>query len=329
MTGMHATDRSVIRLPDLPSTDTVRTHFNLAEQGAALGYQSRHEKWDARLYREGTLGPSFNLDYGQQLSSHFGAGGSYTLQSDYSEMVLNGIYAPKKNVRLRVAGSQVRSTAYQEFLNGGRDPVLQNGYLLGARKYWNKYVLLSDLGITAYAVEANAGSRGASEEFDAGTAFPESLAPGRLEGYLLDLGLHPTPQSRLRFRRESGQLSYYFDSRGRQDERLASSEIRYSQHFDSCVQLQAGYSMATDSERMDVGLARNNWNLALSHLQSGSGSDMSLRIGYALPLGGKPADAKRCRVRLASQPFFEPIVDASVKRPQQFPRSPLLSIDAQ
>jgi hypothetical protein len=92
------------------------------------------------------------------------------------------------------------------------------------------------------------------------------------------------------------------------------------------LRLQGRYSTSADSDRLDFNIARNNWQLNISRAQESSGSDMSVHIGYALPLGRSKDNTESCAGRPGA-PGFEPIVDAAMKRPRQFPREPLIKID--
>ena len=309
-------------------------YFNLGERNATLGFRSRGEKWDATLNDPAGADPALSIDYGRLLSSRFGAGASVTRQGDYSEVLLNGIYAPKRNLRLRLAGAQLRTGGLApDSLGSGADPLLQNSYLFGVRKYWTKYAHLSDLGISAYVVDAEAAESGGitsqddTETLEADGMASSTLAVGRMQGYMLNLGLRPTPQSRLELRREISQLTYAAVPHAQRDEASFSSRVSYAQYFDNCLRFQSGYSMAPDAERLDLKLARHSWNVRLSHAQDGSNSDTAIRVGYTIALGRSPHRRADCEGNLNNAPAFEPIVDAAVARPQQFPRQPLAVIE--
>ena len=111
-----------------------------------------------------------------------------------------------------------------------------------------------------------------TETLEADGMASSTLAVGRMQGYMLNLGLRPTPQSRLELRREISQLTYAAAPHAQRDEASFSSRVSYAQHFDNCLRFQSGYSMAPDAERLDLKLARNSWDIRLSHAQDGGSS---------------------------------------------------------
>lgn len=315
-------DHVVQGLPELPGlADTVPGYFELEEDSAELGYVSRFKKWRAKFDQYLGLNPNVKLDYGLQLTNKLGAGGTFTRQDAFSEVVLNGVYAPQKNVRLRVTGAQLRNVdGFSLFANGDGNPVLQNSYLLNARKYWSKYRYLSDLGLTAYSTEANASP--ALTEMTEGESSPSRV--GRKDGYMINLGLRPTSQSRIELRREFSHLSYYLGEDARYATQSISSGIKYSHYLDNCVRLQGRVSTSTDSGRLDLNIARNNWSINLSREQNGEDANLAILFGYTVPLGTRPSHGSTCNNTTQKVPAFEPIVDASVTRPVQLPSEPLL-----
>lgn len=315
-------------LPNLPASGAPAPgYFSIAEDSAGIGYASRSQKWGAKVEQYTEVNPAVKMDYGLLLSNKMSAGGTLTRQNDYSEVVVNGIYSPKPNLRFRMTGAQLRATG-SDFA-AGHEAFMQNSYLFGAKKFWNKYEYLSDLGVAAYSVEASAPpsanlfASGDEEAADGG--LPQTGAPGRLDGYTLNLGLRPTARSKLEFRRESANLTHNFDAGYKRQELLASNRVRYSHYFGNCMRLQGGYSAGADSGRVDLKLAKNNWNVRLWREQ-GSGSDnTAIQFGYTLPLGQTTRrKGDGCGLRPGT-PVFEPIVDAARQRPSQLPREPLPS----
>jgi hypothetical protein len=332
-TGIHQTDTTDLfattgelteALPDLQSGGRPTPgYFGLARETAVIGYNSRSEKWDAKL-EQYMADPALTFDYGRALSSTFGAGGSFTRDSTQSEMVLNGIFAPKKNVRFRIAGAQLRSNSGEA---DGIESLQQHSYLIGARKYWTNYAYLSDLGISAYTVDANTASTATvsaltdPDTLDPGVRSPILPASGRTEGYLLNLNLRPTADSKVELRHELSQSTYYADSTALHTEIQATSRVRFSQFLDDCVQVHGGYSASTDFDRMDLTVARDKWNIQLSREINDSGANTALRVGYRIPLGQSKMTRRTCGA--IGAPNFEPIVNATMKRPPALPEQPM------
>lgn len=321
-------------LPDLPGANQPAPgHFSLDEQSAAVGYDSRMEKWGAKIDGYSDL-PSVTLDYGMLLTNSFGAGATFSHQSDYSEVLVNGVYAPAPNVRLRLTGGQLRAVDNASPGPGSAsNAASQSSYLLDLKRYWNKDRLLSDLGVAAYTVYANepdyadiSALTGAGG-YDPGSAESGAAAPGRLDGYMLHLGLRPMSRSRIEFKRATSRLSYAFDD-GMREERFASSQLRYSQYFGDCTRLQGRYSSNPNADRLDLSLAKDSWSIDLSRALDENGGDMSVRIGYAIALGKRGGAARECGAEMESPRPLKALVDAAIARPYQLPREPLSRIDA-
>lgn len=315
-------EQIVERLPDLPGTaDAPPGYVDMDGDGAGFGYASRSGKWSARLDRYLDTGANLELDYGMLLTSKLGAGGRLTRSDSSSEFVVNGVFAPQKNVRLRVTGAQLRNEdRFALVAAGSDDAIVQNSFLLTARKYWNKYVLLSDLGVTAYSTQTTMPSMMPEDEPERGSV---SDAYGRKDGYMLNLGLRPTASSRLELRREFSQFSTYFGDDARGTAQRNASGVRYSHFLDNCIRLQGGVTAGTGNGRLDLNIARNNWNINVSREQLGDMASTAVRIGYLLPLGRQPSRSSTCSGTGDVTPTFEPIVDSSASRPAQLPAEPI------
>jgi hypothetical protein len=333
------TDKTLHNLPDLPGADEAAPgHFLLDEQSAEFGYDSRFRKWGAKLDEYSYLNPSFTLDYGMLLTSKFGAGASLTRHIGYSEVLVNGVYAPKRNLRIRLANGQLRtSNDYVSASGGPSNAILQNSYLVDVRRKAGNGRMLPDFGLTAYSVRAN-GSDPTAEYaenrsdlsaltddgmLDAVDVDSSSLAAGRLDGYMLNLGLQPTPHSRLELRRERTHLRYHFGDGNGGDEYRDVNHIRYSQYFSNCARLQGRYSSTENFNRLDLKLAKNRWSVNLSQALDSDSRDTAIQVAYAIPLGRSRGGSRDCGSRLATARAFEPLVDATVAWPDQLPRAPL------
>jgi len=304
-------------LPDLPSAyDKAPGYFKFDKKGASFDYGTRFEKWGAKVDEYTDANRSLTIDYGTLLTNSFGTGVTATHRNDYSEVLVNGVYAPQRDLRLRLAGGQLRGlgSGYEQVPG----TVLQNNYQLDVRKSWNDNGLLSDVGVAAYGAEANSDN----------SAHANELAFGRQNGYLLDLGLRPTPQSKIELRREEGYLTYYFDNDERDTSHHVSHRIRYSRYFDNCLRLQGGYRTSSQSDQVDLNIARNNWQLNISRAQEGGGSDTSVRVGYAIPLSGsnRGSTSTTCSSGPDKKAPFESIVDTATKRPRYFSQEPLTTL---
>jgi len=327
-------DKVIGNLPNLPAGGVKPGFFDIAEDSAAIGYETRFERWGAKVDQYMDVNPALTMDYGLQLTNSLGAGGTFTRRNEYSEIVLNGIYAPKRNLRFRMTGAQLRASTDAFSISSSADSAfMQNSYLFGAKKFWNKYEHLTDMGVTAYSVEASAPSStryslaSSGEDADMGELRSATLAPGRLSGYMFNVGLRPTPQSKLELRHEVGMLSYRYTSTGNRYEQLVSNRVKFSQYLGNCIRVQGGYSMSTDFDRLDLKLTKNNWNVRLSREQEGENIDTAVHLGYTIPLGRASRRAEHCSAGPERTPSFESIVNATTQRPQQIPREPLAIVE--
>jgi len=310
-----STASPALNLPELPDAQTATPHFGLNKQQAKFGYDDTHQVWDARLDEFAELKPSLTLDYGKLLTDRLGAGVAVHHEINYSNVWVNGIYAPAQDLRLQVAGGQLRAATDSGIPASNANEVLQNSYLLGAKRYW-KDGLLSDFGISTYAVEASTADNPA-------TAGADELAPGRQQGNTLNLSLQPLPGSRIELSRETRRLTYYFGADNQDQQYLVSNRVHFSQRLDDCLRLQGGYSTDEETRQIDLKLARKKWFFSVSHTQDGSSNDTTVGVGYTLPLGRTSSSNSKC----ASQPDggagFGSLIDSTVKRPNQFPVTPL------
>lgn len=322
-------------LPDLPgANEAAPVHFSLDEQSAELGYDSRSRKWGAKLDEYSYLNPSLALDYGTLLTSKFGAGAMLTRHSGYSELLVNGVYAPKRNLRIKLASGQLRTSSdYVAVSESQSNAILQNSYLVDVKRNSVSGRLLSDFGLTAYTVRANGGDYAADytdtpaladdDMLDANDFDASALAAGRLDGYTLNLGLQPAWHSRIELRRERSHLTYHFGNGGRGGDFRDVNRIKYSQYFNNCAQFQGRYSATANSDRLDLKLAKNRWSINLWRAVDSGSRDTAVQVGYAIPLGRSRGGSSDCGARRATARAFGPLVDATVARPNQLPREPL------
>lgn len=321
-------------LPDLPVSDTAPGWFSLDEQSAELGYDGSFQKWGAKLDEYSYLNPSLTLDYGMLLTSRFGAGAAVTHHNGYSELLVNGVYAPKRNLRIKMASSQMRTSSADYSSPAQSSGILQDSYLLDLRRNSSSGKLLSDVGLTAYTVRARGENGGADYPdlsalegggmVDAVDVSSSTLRAGRLDGYTLNLGLQPTLYSRIELRRERSRLTYHFDDGNRGDDYRDANRISYSQYFNNCSRFQGRYSNAADADRLDLSLAKNSWSVGLSRALDSSSRDTALQIAYAIPLGRPQSGSSGdCSAQIAKPRVFEPLVEATTARPRQLPRESL------
>ena len=305
-------------LPELPGSgsDPGSPHFGLDGQKVELGYGGRVRIWDAKV-DEYLNSPAVTLNYGRVLSDRFAAGAALRRQNNFSDFWFNGVFAPKRDLRLHVAGGQLRTSMDPSAEGGSPDAVMQNSYLVGAQHYW-KDSLVSHVDISTYAVEASTDNGAAATNDGSG-----NLAPGRQQGNVLNLSLQPLPGSHIDLSRESRQLTYVYRGENQDQQSTVSNRLNFTQRLDDCLSLQGGYSTDQQVDQLNLKLARNKWYISVSRSRDGSNDNMSFGVGYQLPLGHAPGDRSKCTAPAPNAPTFGPLIDATVQRPDQFPSGPL------
>jgi hypothetical protein len=311
-------------LPDIPSTDSAKPgHFGLDGERVELGYATREQKWGARLDEYLGLERSVTLDYGTLLTDELGAGAALRQGSTYSDLWVNGVYAPDRDFRLRFAGGKLRANDAALDTGGAPSAVQQNSVLLGARRSW-RGGLVSGIGMTAYAVEANDAAAAHAASLNAVPSDAQAPTGGSQQGHVLNLSLQPTSQSKIDLSRERNRLAYYSTDGTRGGHDVVASRVRFSQYFDNCMQLQGGYSSSEDSNRLDLSVGRDRWHVSVSRVEAFASNDTTVGIGYTLPLGSTRNGGANCALHPKAR-TFEPVIDTTVSRPEQFPRDPLIS----
>ena len=336
-TAAAHTEIDIQDLPNLPGSDLPPPlHWQLDEQSAALTYETRSKKWEAKIDQSSDGDTSVAVDYGVLLTNKLSAGTTFARQADYSEIVANAVYAHRRNIRFRLAGALLRTMGSSlPDSYGDAFTLRQNSYLFSARKYWPEKRFVSNLGLALYRVNATPSapsllsSLAQAQALDSDEDHPVNHTSGKLDGFMLNLGLRPTWQSKIELRHEFSHINYRPYSDLPQSEFLSSSRISYQQYFGNCMRLRGGYNASRDEGRLDLSLAKDNWSVKLSQAFNDFGHDTALQFSVNIPLDGKVSPSTGCGMQREPAPSFAPIVEAALQRPQQFPREPITAIAAQ
>ena len=308
-------------LPDLPTPGKEPAYLILDPKLVSVGFKSKTQKWGIRLdeYRSAT--PSLTLDYGTLLTESLSMGGNLSYKGDHSEALLNTVFAPAQNIRIELTVGELRG--YGACPASACGITVQHSYLLGLKKYFDKRSTESSVGVFAYDIESDSGQRDSALSTAADNAAP--LMPVRMHGYILSLGLQPNTRSSMDLRHSWGEVTYYTHDSQPQQHVLAAGGVKYTYHFDNCALLQGRYGSSPHAGRLNIGIAKNQWSVSLSHASSAVGDDAVLWIGYAIPLGTGMRKAGECG---SSNPrLFSSLVEAAANRPAQLPRAPLVGMD--
>ncbi|HEY8608297.1 MAG TPA: hypothetical protein VIM12_14375 [Noviherbaspirillum sp.] len=312
----------VLDLPDLPGVpEAGNWQLDIAESQAALGFASAGERWDARVDYPLGMPPSMRLTHTRRLTDKLGAGARMQHGADASEVLLNAVYAHKQNMRIRMAAGQRRIPGDE---NGGA-PVVQQSYLLGARKYWRR-TPWTDASITMYAGRARNSSGSMPEVFeDDGMAAADDLpwrdiGSSRIRGSSLRLGFAPAMHTRVELQHDFLRTSQYVHGRLLDSEAERVARVRLRQEFRGCVMLSGGYADGQGGRQLDLQLRHANWRV---HLQQNLATEAapSVWIGYSRTLGESGATATAC-ARAQDDQRFEPMLSAAASRPVDFAYAP-------
>ncbi|WP_420473768.1 hypothetical protein [Noviherbaspirillum sp. ST9] len=325
---------AVPALPNLPGSDLPPAlQWQLDEQGASITYEAHTEKWEAKLDHDVDGRATIALEYGLLLNSKLGAGATFRRDRGYSEIVGNAVYAHRSNVRFRLAGAQMRKTEGNAYA-ADTPSFRQDSYLLSARKYWPAERFVSDLGLAVYTVSAAPSVTSYLSAMpglpmqDGDEDRPGSITGAKMDGFMLNLGLRPTWDSRIELRREFSHFDYGAGVAQARKEFHSTGRLVYQRFFANCIRFRGGYGAGNDGGRLEVGVANDTWGISLSQDLGSSGSSASLYFSLSLPVDGNIAQQSECTVPGEYGPSFAPVMEAALQRPPQLPSEPIAAIEA-
>jgi hypothetical protein len=305
-------------------------YIGINAESIAVGAHGNANTWGAQLDGYQGVRPSLQIEQGWIVNDKLGAGGKYTLGSGYSEVLLNGVYAPVRDLRVQLSAAQMRSK--KNFLSASSDEsqaVLQTGYLLDIQKKWKSDHVLTEAGVaiyTANASDADAGKLAPRTDANGAQADNGSqgrLATGTLGGYMLNLALQPTQRSDIGLIYKREHVVYHFAGNTLNTSSHSSASISYTQSFRDCSLLDSRFSKGLGQHQVDLRFEKDNWNVSVSRRRSADHSDTSLQVGYSISLGGSDERPTKCDAPPDSSPTFESVIDTTTARPHHLPKEPL------
>jgi hypothetical protein len=330
----HHADPS-LNLPVLSEEESNGTGYvGVDAQRIAVGEDGFANTWEARVEGYQDVRPLLKIEQGRLLTEKLGAGGSYTVGSGYSELVMNGVFAPESDLRVQLTAAQMRSReTFMTLPDQGSQALFQTGYLFDIQKKWGNEDVLSEAGIAVYTASAEEGTaRNLRSSMPAAGQYANDgdagrLATGRLDGYMLNLRLQPTSRSDVTLIYKRENLAYHSGGSSMIMDGHSSGAVNYSQSFRGCSQFDGRFSKGYDMEQVDLHFEKGRWNLNLLRTQANDYRDTSVHVGYSIPLGRSGGNAARCDSEPESAPSFGAVVDAAIDRPQLLPKEPLARID--
>jgi hypothetical protein len=324
-------------LPDLAlPSDLPASRFAMDGKAATIGGDTSDQTWTTRFTYPSRLDAAMNLDYGLRLDPRLTGGANLVYGTRHKELLLNAIYAPQPDLRLKFSSGQLRQTDDFQFASGPHaDSVAQRNYSLDVRKYWDQSALLSDISLTAWRAHAN------EPDIDQKTVLrtndedtlvyldPRLLAAGVQEGYRLNIGVAPLPQTRLELGTGADRLSYDFADGSVTRNDATSRRVKYTQYLDNCSRLQGSYDSNAYSRSFGLSVANGAWSIGASRtLERDNGDNhYALNAGYTIPMGKTSGRANTCASELKNARSYGSMVHNSATRNPNLPAAPLVQVD--
>lgn len=299
-------------LPSLPGEERSEAADAVSvEQGSiALSERSFDNVLAVRLDGYQELAPAVVLEKGWLVSRNVGIGGVYSVQHGTSELVLNGVYAPRRDVRVQLSASQSR-------MDGAIDQALvQTGMLTSVRKQWVKSRVRPEAGVAVFTARAAGAERQAMAM--------HGLEMGTLAGYMLRLAAMPMARTRVELRYQAQNIVY--DNpllTGQWRDRQASTSVDYSRRFDDCSLFRGRFTSGAGLSQADLRFERGAFSVGYLQTRSDDYQDSMVRFSYSLALDGSPQPAARCEDVATAPTPFRTLVDAAAARPSYLPSEPL------
>lgn len=304
--------------PSLPGEERANAKGAVAVDAGNITIRDRalHNTLGVRLDGYTALRPSVAIENGWLLRSDLAVGGTYKFRNDYGDLLFNGVYAPRRDVRIQLSLSQLRSG--EDFAvpqNRGLITVLQTSYVASIRKLWDKSRVLPETGISLFTARAaDPGKR------DAGT---QQLEMGTLAGYMLNIAARPAYHSRIELGYRSQSIAYDHPLIDGLRERQSVRSIDYSRQFDDCSRVNGRYSTGAGANQINLQFQRSGFTIGLLQSRTAQGTDNMIRVGYSRPLGSGGPKHASCSGQPIAPTGLQALVDSTTARSPFLPSQPV------
>lgn len=319
---LAATDRLIMggdedNLPSLPGEQRAERSTPVKVDNGTIALQERSfdEVLGVRLDGYRALAPAVVLERGWRLSDEVGVGGSASMHSGASELLLNSVYAPRRDVLMRLSVSQLRASRVATYGGGDEETVQQTAYVSSINKQWGKSRFLPEAGFALYQARADGVGRQAM--------MSEGLQTGSMAGYMVKLAAHPMVRARIELSYQTQDILYGFNPTDLTHDLQASTSLNYSQSFDDCSQILGRYTAGPGVAEADVRYQFGAFNVGVLQTRSNSYSNTAIRVGYSIPLGAVKRQPTNCATAPANASPFGTLVDAATARSPYLPKAPL------
>lgn len=273
-----------------------------------------------RLDSYQAIKPSVALENGWLLRNDLGVGGAYVFRNDYSDLLFNGVYAPRKDVRFQMSVSQLRSGEGFSMPNSRElQTVFQTGYLFSVKKIWDTSTALPEAGVTVFtAKSANPHSQANAAPW---------LEMGTLGGYMLNLAIRPTYSSKVELGYKAQSVSYDY-AMAESHEKQMLSNVGYSQVFDDCSRMNGRYSTGAGTDQVNLQFEKLGFIVGVQQTKTANNTDRAIRVGYSQSLGGSGPKSPTCMGTPIAPTGLQALVDATTARPTFLPNQPIAKFAA-
>lgn len=304
--------------PSLPGEERANARGAVAVDAGNITIRDRaiHNTLGVRLDGYTAVKPSVAIENGWLLRSDLGVGGAYKFRNDYADLLFNGVYAPRRDVRIQLSLSQLRSgEAFAVPQSRDLITVLQTSYVASIRKLWDKSRVLPEAAISIFTARAaDPGKR------DMGT---QQLEMGTLGGYMLNIAARPAYHSRIELGYKSQSTAYDHPLIDVLREKQSVRSIDYSRLFDDCSRINGRYSTGAGANQVNLQFERRGFTVGLLQSRTAQGTDNMIRVGYSQPLGGSGPRHASCDGKPVAPTSLQALVDSTISRSPFLPSQPL------
>lgn len=304
--------------PSLPGEERANSRGAVAVDAGNITIRDRafHNTVGVRLDGYTALKPSVAVENGWLLRSDLGVGGAYKFRNDYADLLFNGVYAPRRDVRIQLALSQLRSgEGFAVPQSRDMITVLQTSYVASIRKLWDKSRVLPEAGISFFTARAaDPGKR------DTGT---QQLEMGSLGGYMVNLAARPAYHSKVELGYRSQSTAYDHPLIDVLREKQAVRSIDYSRQFDDCSRINGRYSTGAGANQVNLQFERRGFTVGLLQSRTAQGTDNMIRVGYSQALGGSATRPPSCNGKPIAPASLQALVDSTISRSPFLPSQPV------
>jgi hypothetical protein len=304
--------------PSLPGEERANPKgaVNVDAGNITIRDRAPHNTLGVRVDGYSAIRPSVAIENGWLLRSDLGIGGAYKFRNDYADLLFNAVFAPRRDVRIQMSVSQVRSgEGFAVPQSHDLITVLQTSYLASIKKVWDKSRVVPETGMSVFTSRAADPSKR-----DMATS---QLEMGTLAGYMLNIAARPAYHSKVEFGYKSQSVAYDHPLIDVLREKQSVRSIDYSRLFDDCSRINGRYSTGAGVNQINLQFERRGFTIALLQSRTASSTDNVIRVGYSQPLGSAGPRHASCSGKPIAPTSLQALVDSTISRSPFLPSEPV------